>query len=244
MWLRKVNSKLDIISATPKIFGTGELLSLGHPLLRTISKKILLAQSILTKTLWVLGCLSFLLVLPSWALAGPFGLKQGMTLDQVDETAQQIDHGVYATQKVPKPDRSFKRYSLVIGSTTGLCKVTALSKSIPTKPSGNQLITQFKKMSRKLMKKYGEGETLDFVEPGSTYEAPEQFMMSLKEKDRKLETRWIDQDGSKFKDDVGVVLLKASSTRSNKGLLTLEYEFTNFDACMAEMDHKKIASLN
>lgn len=238
-----MSSKRNNIFASPKIYGLGELLALGNPLFSTISTTYLLVRSRVTKTLSVLGCLSLLLVLPAWAVAGPFGLKKGMTLDQIGQNAQQIDHGVYAVQKVPKPDRSFKRYSLVIGPASGLCKVTALSKSIQTKPSGNQLIKQFKNMSRKLVKKYGEGETLDFVEPGSTYEAPEQFMMSLKEKDRKLETRWVNQDGSNFKDEVGVVVLKASSTRSNKGLLTLEYEFTNFAACMAEMDNKKLASL-
>ena len=87
-------------------------------------------------------------------------------------------------------------------------------------------------------KKCGEGETQDFVEPGSTYEAPEQFMMSLKEKDRKLETRWYDQDGSKFKADIEVIVLKASSARTNKGFLTLEYVFTNYDECMATIAKK------
>lgn len=195
----------------------------------------------MTKIINVLCCLLGLLVLASSAMGGTsglskrmiFGLSIGLTLDQIDKQAQQIDHGVYATPKVPKTDKSFKRYSLVIGPKTGLCKITAVGKTIPTKPSGKKLRSEFEKMRRKLAKKCGEGETQDFVEPGSTYEAPEQFMMSLKAKDRKLETRWYDQDGSKFKADIEVIVLKASSTRTNKGFLTLEYIFTNYKECIA-----------
>lgn len=196
--------------------------------------------------IYILCCLPFLLLLPSLAVGAPsglskrmiFGLSIGLTLDEIDARAQQIDHGVYATPKVPKTDKSFKRYSLVIGPTTGLCKITAVGKTIPTKPSGKKLIKEFEKMRRKLEKKCGVGETQDFVEPGSTYDSPEQFMMSLREKDRKLETRWYDQDGSKFKADVEVIVLKASATRTNKGFLTLEYVFTNYDECMVAIDKR------
>lgn len=191
-----------------------------------------------------LCCLISFVVMTSCNAAGPFGLSKGMTLDQIDFNAQQIDHGVYATQKIPNPHSSFKRYSLVIGPTTGLCKVRAVGKSITTNPSGDQLRKEFINMRGRLEKIYGKGETQDFVEAESRWKDPAHFMMSLKEKDRMLATIWIDEDISGFEADIESVSLRAFPMRSDRGFLILEYEFVGFDECIQEIYKRDNLSLS
>lgn len=187
------------------------------------------------KIIYDFCCLTCLLLLTSCGAGGPFGLSKGMTLDQIDETAQQIDHGVYTTQNVPHTHSSFKRYALIIGPTTGLCKVKAVSKSIATNSSGDQLRTKYESMRSRLDKIYGQGETTDSIEPESMWKDPEQFMMGLVEKDRVLATVWKINNGSQFKDEIEFVFLKALPTRSDNGFLMLEYEFKGFATCLKEI---------
>ena len=167
-----------------------------------------------------------------------------MTLDQIDVDAQQIDHGVYATQKIPNPHSSFKRYSLVIGPTAGLCKVKAISKSISTDSSGDQLRQEFEKTRERLEKIYGKGETKDYIESESIWKDPGDFMTSLQAKDRVLVTIWKHQDASELKAHVASVFLKALPMRSDRGLLVVEYEFAGFEDCVEEINQRDEISLS
>ena len=179
--------------------------------------------------------LTCVILLSSCAAEGPFGLAKGMTLEQIDRNAQQIDHGIYTTLKVPDNHSSFKRYALVIGPKAGLCKIKAVSYSISTNSSGDQLRKQYERMKGRLETIYGRGETMDFVEPESMWQAPEHFMMGLVEKDRILTTIWEGEGGSTFTDDIDVVFLRALPTRSDMGFLMLEYEFAGFSDCVDEI---------
>lgn len=185
-----------------------------------------------------------MVVVASCNAAGPFGLTKGMTLDQIDVHAQQIDHGVYATQKIPNPHSSFKRYALVIGPSAGLCKVKAISKSIATDSSGDQLRQEFEKTRGRLEKIYGKGETRDFVEAESIWKDPEHFMTSLQAKDRMLATIWKYEDATELEAHIESVFLKALPLRSDRGFLMVEYEFVGFDDCMNEISQRDELALS
>jgi hypothetical protein len=68
-------------------------------------------------------------------------------------------------------------------------------------------------------------------------------MMSLYLKERKLVAFWNRESGSGLPADVEVIMLTAKALDSSRGYVSLSYEFTNMDACIAEGKRDRDAGL-
>lgn len=169
------------------------------------------------------------------ANAGPFGLNMGMTIKQIDANAKQAAPGVFTTSKVPKPHSAFETYAVKVGSKSGLCWIKAIGKDISTSAYGIELKSAFEEMEQKLTKAYGKGEKTDLLLPGSIWKEPNEFMMAMIKKERFLMAVWEKNKGSELKDDLVQVGLIASPGGRDKGYLSLEYSFSNKDACDKEI---------
>ena len=169
------------------------------------------------------------------AIAGPFGLNMGMTIKQIDTIAEQVAPSVYITSKVPKSHSAFENYGVKVGPKSGLCWIKAIGKDISTSSYGIDLNSEFEEMEQKLTKTYGKSEITDLLMPGSTWNEPNDFMMAMIKKERYLMAIWEPTKGSKLKGDLIQVGLIATASGLEKGYLSLEYSFSNKEACEKEI---------
>ena len=169
------------------------------------------------------------------ANAGPFGLEMGQLLTQIDKDAKQAAPNVYTTSKVPKPHSAFELYALKVGPKSGLCWVKAIGKDIGTSAYGIELKSEFNAMKGKLEKAYGKHETTDVLLPGSIWNEPDEFMMAMIKKQRFLMAIWEGEKGSTLSDNLDSVGLLANPGGRDKGYLSIEYSFSNKEACDKEI---------
>lgn len=177
------------------------------------------------------------------ALAGPFGLEMGMSLQAIGGEPEKLGSGKYRLTNVPKPHSAFEAYIVQVAPKSGLCWVKAIGEDIPTSVFGTQLKSKFEQMKDKLEKSYGKHETIDFLMPGSIWNEPKDFMMGMIKKERFLMAIWSGEKNSTLTDNLKQIGLIASPSARDTGHLAIEYSFENEKSCEAELAAQEDGSL-
>lgn len=169
---------------------------------------------------------------------GPFGLWQGMTLDDLgaaQANPTEINPGQYQLDSVPKPHSLFESYMVQIAPTIGLSWIQATSKEVPTSTFGVELKEAFINLESRLEKTYGPYERTDMLLPDSIWNEPREWMQSLLNRQRYLKTQWSNSTGAKLPNSLNSVALICSANDTDSGLMLLEYTFDNKDEADAEI---------
>lgn len=190
----------------------------------------------------VLIVLSWISVGRAWAQdVGPFGLRMGMQPTEVGKPASNPQNGVYIYSRLPIPFSRADEYLLLFGQKSGLCKVVASGVTKDTSVYGSELKSEFTDIRDALVSKYGGSKNdYDFLKTGSIWDDPQDWMMALLKKERVLASAW---EFTGRGDEVANLMLKANALGTNKGYVTIAYEFSNFSACRAELDASDNAGL-
>jgi hypothetical protein len=99
-----------------------------------------------------------------------------------------------------------------------------------------ELHDAFEVMRSKLTAAYGGHVTMDTLLPGSIWSEPNEWMMGLLKKERVLGALWGTEQGSSLPTDLKSIGMMAFATTLDKGYITVEYYFTNFDSCEVELN--------
>jgi hypothetical protein len=126
----------------------------------------------------------------------------------------------------PKPDPNFETFLLILSPKQGLVKLIATGKDIDGDSAGRVMKTQFAAMKTDLNKGYGDpSDNFDFLDVKATHRSANQFMLSLTNNERSLATYWTKKD---FGNQITSVSLEGNGLGSDKGYLSLEYEFAGY----------------
>ncbi|WP_208947926.1 hypothetical protein [Paracidovorax avenae] len=183
---------------------------------------------------------------------GPFGLKMGLTDDQLKAAVPDIHAAaanIFSTSSPPKPHDSFETYMLITSASTGLCKITAVGKTIQTSQFGDELRNAHKSLKAALTEKYGQPiSDHDFLKHGSMWNESKYWMMGLLKKDRIVATFWerkTDKNpkGADLPNDIDSIIVESSAEGTDAGHITLRYAFTNEDACVDAIKKEKNKAL-
>jgi len=185
----------------------------------------------------------FVLFINANAIAGPFGLKKGMSLNEIGGQPKKLGNGVYKLTKVPKPHSAFEFYVVRVSTKEGLCFIKAVGKDISTNRYGVSLESEFELIEKKLEANYGKYEKIDFLLTGSIWDEPEDWMMGLLKQERVLLALWENEKGSSLPSDIKEIGLYAVAESTEKGYLAIEYNFINFDSCKSELAAQEDDSL-
>lgn len=171
------------------------------------------------------------------AFSGPFGMEKGMTLEAVQRLGKfdPIDSKyVYRAKNLKSGHPDFELYSVIITPLSGLCKISLVSKDVETNSYGSELSSKYSELKGTLSGKYGPVKMeYDFLMSGSIWKNSNEWMMSLRQKERTLAAFW-DKKTSSLNDSLSGISLEAKALSQNKGYIILSYEFDNIDACIAE----------
>ena len=166
---------------------------------------------------------------------GPFGLWQGMRLEEFENELKELAPCKYRTSSPPKPHSAFEFYVLQITPKTGLAWVKAIGVTTNTNVFGSELRNAFESMEKKLNGAYGSSKKIDLLMPGSIWEEPQYWMQALQKKDRVLGTSWNGESRATLKDSLSSVFLGATALDTEAGLISIEYSFKNAEQSDAEI---------
>jgi hypothetical protein len=121
-------------------------------------------------------------------------------------------------------------------SEKGLLKVVASSNNIDTNDFGEALKDKFEQIQAGLSKAYGPGKSYDFLQAGSIWNEPQDWMMGLLKHERTLATYW---ELSARQDHVTTIALEAVALSREKGYISLGYEFEGFEQYMDKKKEKQ-----
>ena len=179
---------------------------------------------------------------PSAPEASPFGLKQGMSVEELGGQAADVGGGMYKLTSVPVPHPDLEFYVAQVSPRTGLCYIKGVGKQVRTSAYGTELRLQFESMRDEMSAVYGRSRTVDMLLSDSIWEGPRDWMAGLAERERLLFAHWNEETRATLRPHLTSVFVGASAKNSASGFLVVEYYFDNEPDCQQEIDEGLQAS--
>lgn len=184
---------------------------------------------------------------------GPMGVKMGLSVDELRQAIKLEDTEqprVFLSDTAPSPHDAFEAYTYTTTPGSGLCKMSAIGKTIKTSVYGNELRSEYASLKAALTEKYGK-PTNDFdrLRQGSIWDEPRDWMMALFKKERTLSAFWDAEPDKKgaskitLPNDLVIIRIFATAEGTESGYINVSYAFSNESACVAEIKKAKNKSL-
>ena len=183
-----------------------------------------------------------LIIGATFTYAAPFGLKMGMTIDEIAEQCEDepsfVKDDVYLVTPIKKHPL-FSYYAVYVNENTGLYQIRAISDSIQCNQYGTELQNAFNNLKDRIGKTYGKPRINNKVDPNiSEYSRDDKhWFMTLKEGSRVLTAIWGEK--TDLPDDlfeIGLDCVADSGYLDGKGHLLLYYYFNNALSVEDEQD--------
>jgi len=180
--------------------------------------------------------LLILSLFPVFVFAGPFGLKMGMSLEEltaacIEEPEYIADDRYYIQPKKSHP--LFDGYVAWISETNGLYYIKGISRKIKTTNYGTEVKQEFSKLLSPLEKKYGKFKKVDRLEKDVlSYKRGEKYwMQTISEGSRTYEAHWdvTEVDSKKFEGLISIAIgVKTEEIYViDEAYIWIEYGFIN-----------------
>lgn len=165
--------------------------------------------------------------------AGPFGFDDTVAPDPIFCNKRESGGLWYECSSAPKPHPNFERYLIKYHESTGTCFLQGTGKDIETNVYGTSLKSTMEKLQSQVSSVYGEPvENLDSLFPGSIWDEPDDYMMSLLKDERIRLIKWeADKDQYGFDE----IYLGAYALSRDSAYVNIEYYYPSNEKC------KKIA---
>lgn len=181
-------------------------------------------------------------LISTFIFAAPFGLKMGMTIDEIGEQCEEepsfVKDDIYLIKPVKKHPL-FEYYAVYVNEKTGLYQIRAISLPIVSNKFGTELKDAFNNVKDRIAKTYGKPKIIDRYNStaDSYYQKDEYWFYALREGSRELSAAW--GYNSSLADNLDTVALECSVTDGfydGTGQLILYYYFNNISGVEDEQD--------
>lgn len=174
--------------------------------------------------------------------AAPFGLKMGMTIEEISTQCEDIPSFIKDDIYLIKPNKNhplFDYYAVYVNKKIGLYEIRAISSPITTNKFGTELKNAFYDLKDRISKTYGKPKLNNKYNnlANSYYQKDEYWFYSLKEGARELSAIW--GDNTILADNLDIVVLECSFVSGlfdGTGQLILYYYFNNTNSVENEQD--------
>jgi hypothetical protein len=169
----------------------------------------------------------FLFLLSTAIFAQTFGLRMGMTLNEVRNVCGRIAAMPYLNNHylIEPPRRSplFSRYYVYIHPSYGLYRIEAFGNKIYTDGKGQEVRAAFYELVDTISITYGKYSLDDYIDPNSALKSEDDWMISLISGDRLLYAEWEKEKGANLPDDISQITVSVLSSSNFDGFLTIQY---------------------
>ena len=180
----------------------------------------------------ICGVFMACITIPVSTMAGPFGLEQGLTRDQLD-LGEDYKQGEFLKLKsVPIPYKDFEKYYIKTTDKSGVCSIMSQSPYNTWDPNGNKSQHVFDELEETLDTIYGKNIKKDmrYVDPSSGLTGRSDFIKSINKKVRSHRIEW-DNRGKEITNGVKKVTLIIFADSDDSSRVILFYKFMNDSDC-------------
>ena len=185
---------------------------------------------------------SFFIIISTFLYAAPFGLKMGMTIEEIAEQCEEEPYFEKDDVYIIKPIKShplFSYYRVYVNKKTGLYQICAFSDSIKCNQYGTELQNAFSNLKDRIGKTYGKPQIVNKIDPNLSnfLKADKYWFQTLKDGSRELYAIWGEK--TNLSDNLYKVELECladSDYLSEEGCLVLYYYFNNASSVEDEQD--------
>lgn len=183
--------------------------------------------------------ISFLL--PLSIFAAPFGLKMGMTLDEITEACNglkpiYVENDCYQIYPA-KTHPLFKQYAVFVDSEHGLYCIKAVSNEISTNDYGTEIKNAFAEIEGRISKTYGKPKIIDELSSDYFAKSEQYWVSQLADGARTYAAIWKSSPKNKLNDDLDCVYIYTNAQRfPRSGWIILEYDFNNMQSVKDAQD--------
>jgi hypothetical protein len=180
------------------------------------------------------------------SIAGPFGLRKGMTIDELKKQGsftKTSEKYVYKLKSLAKGHPDFEMYTVLLTPNQGLCYVTAIGKDFAVSGDGAEMKRKNEELVHALEGKYGAPYMSDdSLKSGSIWNKPNEWMIGLYRKERNLSTYWISSEVI-LPDSLKTIILATRASSSGVGFFVIRYDFDNEVDCEEAEKSKRNSNL-
>ena len=180
-----------------------------------------------------------LILFPVILFASPFGLKKGMTLEEIAEQCETepefIEDDIYSITPIKKHPL-FTTYYVYVDKKIGLYEIQAITSEISTNRYGTELKEAFNDLKNRITKTYGLPKVIN-KNKNRIFTEEDYWFYTLSEGARQYYGIWNDPD--KLKDDLDSIVLECKSVcgiYEGTGAIYLTYTFNNISEIEDEQD--------
>jgi hypothetical protein len=136
-------------------------------------------------------------------------------------------NNTYEFNTAPSPHKRFDTYQLKIIPGEGLLALRAGGVVIYTNVYGTALKAAYEEIQSDMKSTFGPGTASDFVNAGSLWTNPQDWMTGLLKKERILETFW---EPAQHLNGIAAIKLSAAALIRGAGMLEIRYDFQGWGA--------------
>lgn len=178
-------------------------------------------------------------LISTFIYAAPFGLKMGMTIDEIAEQCEEEPSFVKDDIYWIKPIKShplFSYYAVYVSEKTGLYQIRAISDSVTCNKYGTEIQNAFNSVKDRISKTYGKPRIINKVDStiSSFLQKDEYWFQTLKNGARQLSAIW--GENTELTDNLISVALDCVADNYEDAHLVLYYYFTNSTSVEDEQD--------
>lgn len=180
-------------------------------------------------------------ILPLTAFAAPFGLKMGMTIEEVAEQCEEEPSFVKDDVWLVKPIKHhplFSYYAVYVSEKNGLYQIRAVSDSVTCNDYGTEIQNAFNNVKDRIAKSYGKPRIINKVDPTSLWKDDKYWFKTLKDGARQLSAVWGEK--TPLADGLSSVVLDCVADKDlyhyEDAHLVLYYYFNNAHSVEDEQD--------
>ncbi|WP_225969229.1 hypothetical protein [Treponema pedis] len=134
-------------------------------------------------------------IILSFVYAAPFGLKMGMTVEEIAEQCEEEPSYVKDDIYLVKPRKKhplFSYYAVYVNEKTGLYQIRAISDSVTCNKYGTEIQNAFNSVKDRIAKTYGKPQIINKVDSAisSFLQKDEYWFQTLKAGSRRLSAVW------------------------------------------------------
>ena len=180
-------------------------------------------------------------LISTFIYAAPFGLKMGMTIEEIAEQCEEepsfVKDDIYLIKPIKKHPL-FSYYAVYVSEKTGLYQIRAISDSVTCNNYGTEIQNSFNSIKDRIAKTYGKPRIINKVDPTSIWKDDKYWFQALKDGARQLSAIWGEK--TELADNLIAVALDCVADKDafhyEDAHLVLYYYFNNATSVEDEQD--------
>jgi hypothetical protein len=108
---------------------------------------------------------------------------------------------------------------------------------------GDKTRKLYDNLKQALTNRYGQGEENEFLRNGAIWTGGHEWMWSLSDRERVHSTSWLTVNDALYRKNLQGIKLDATGVNPGSSLVTVVYEFRNFEKCRIEAKARRDSNL-